>query len=120
MTQAPISAREIKQTEDYLKGYQLCRKMLRLDRYERKFFGYREEVDEMPSEAPGLRATMFGIRHFVMSLDNCDEKLLLYYHYIRGEPVEKCAELLGFSRASAFRLKKKAIAKATEKRLHII
>ncbi len=120
MIQAPISVEEIMQTEDYLKGFSLRRKMLRLDRYEREFFGYREEPGEAPSEEPRLRAEMFGVRHFIMSLENCDEKLLLYYHYIRGESVEKCAELLGLSRASGFRLKKKALAMATKKRLHII
>ena len=41
-------------------------------------------------------------------LPNSDEKLLLYYHYVKGENVERCAELLGISRSSGFRLKKRA------------
>ncbi len=120
MTQAPISEEEIRTTENYLKGYALCRRMLKLDRYEREFFGYRELPEEVPGEGPLLRASMFEIRHFIMSLGNCDEKLLLYYHYIRGESVEKCAELLGISRAGGFRLKRRALTLAAQKRLHTI
>ena len=65
-------------------------------------------------EAPLARARMYEIRHLINSLPNCDEKLLLYYHYIKGENVERCAELLGISRSSGFRMKKKALVRAYE------
>ena len=98
--------------EDYLKGYQLNRKLLRLERYEKEYF-HTDECDvEAFGEAPLARARMFEIRHFVMKMENSDEKLLLYYHYIKGEPIERCAELLGVSRSTAFRMKARALKKA--------
>ena len=105
-----------KQIENYLKGYSFNKKLLRLDRYERDYFGRNAETDiEYYGEVPLARARMFEVRHFVMSLENSEEKLLLYYHYIRGEPVERCAELLGVSRASAFRMKNRALILAASK-----
>ena len=74
--------------------------------------GYRESFDEFVGDGALARAKMYEIRHFILGLPNSDEKLLLYYHYIRCEPVEKCAELFGISRASAFRLKKRALIMA--------
>ena len=101
--------------EDYLKGYQLNRKLLRLERYEKEYFHTDEGDTEAFGEAPLARARMFDIRHFVMSLKNSDEKLLLYYHYIKGESVERCAELMGIGRSTAYRLKTRALRLAAEK-----
>ena len=112
MVKNSVSEEQIKIADDYLRGYSLNQKLLRLDRYERSFFGYEDGEDGIVGDAALARGRMFEIRHLIMSLDNCDEKLLLYYHYIRGEGVEKCAELLGMSRSSAFRLKKYALAEA--------
>ena len=100
--------------DEYLRGYQLNRKLLRLDRYEKEFFHTDESDIEAFGEAPLARARMFEIRHFVMGMENSNEKLLLYYHYIKGEPVERCGELLGVSRSTAFRLKSKALRLAAE------
>ena len=112
MTDILISEAEIKELDNYLKGYALNVKLLRLDKYERTYFGYKDGEDSAFNDAPLARAKMFEVRHFIMEMKNSDEKLLLYYHYIRGESVEKCAELLGISRSSAFRLKKRALAMA--------
>ena len=114
MARCPMIEGDIKKMNDYFMGYKLGRKLLRLDRYEREYFGYRESPEELSGDAVLARAKMFEIRHFIMSMKNGDEKLLLYYHYVRGESVEKCAELLGISRASAFRLKKRALMMAAE------
>lgn len=100
--------------DEYLRGYQLNRKLLRLDRYEKEFFHTDESDIEAFGEAPLARARMFEIRHFVMGMENSNEKLLLYYHYIKGEPVERCGELLGVSRSTAFRLKAKALRLAAK------
>ena len=100
--------------DGYLKGYHFQRKLLRLARYEETYFRRREEREEDTGEMPLARARMFEIRHFIMSLPNGDEKLLLYYHYVRGESVERCAELLGVARASGYRLKKRALNMAVE------
>ncbi|MBQ9783784.1 MAG: hypothetical protein IJW44_04620 [Clostridia bacterium] len=112
MKKCSVSDEEIRRMENYLKGYGLNRKLLRLERYEKEYFGFVASPEDLPGEAPLARARMFEVRHFIMSMKNSDEKLLLYYHYVRGEPVEKCAELLGISRASGFRLKKRALARA--------
>ena len=90
-------------------GYLLNQKLLRLDRYERAYFGFEDREEDLPDDLPLARARMFAIRHDLMRMENSDEKLLLYYHYIRGESVERCAELLGVSRSSAFRMKKRAL-----------
>ena len=116
MTNSSVTDSEIRSAENYLKGYGLNRKLLRLDRYEREYMGYKENEETPLGDIPLARAKMFEIRHFIMELENSDEKLLLYYHYVRGEPVEKCAELLGISRSSGFRLKKKALILAAEQR----
>ena len=103
-----IDSNDIKREEDYLKGYRTNGKLLRLERYEREYFGTKDNCDfEAMGEIPLARARMYEVRHLINSLPNCDEKLLLYYHYIKGENVERCAELLGVSRSSAFRMKKR-------------
>ena len=99
--------------EDYLRGYALSKKIVAAERYEREFLGGGEDL-ELLGDIPLARAKMFEIRHFIMDMKNSDEKLLLYYHYIKGETVERCGELLGVSRSSAFRLKSKALAMAGE------
>ena len=55
------------------------------------------------------RAKMFSVRRFVMGVDVACFKQLLFYHYIKGETVERCAEFMGISRRSAFRIKKRAL-----------
>ena len=104
-----IDNNDIRMAEDFLKAYRTNGKLLRLERYEREFFGSKDNCDyEAIGEVPLARARMYEVRHLINSLPNCDEKLLLYYHYIKGENVERCAELLGISRSSGFRLKKRA------------
>ena len=115
MTENLISASEIKEIDNYLKGYALNMKLLRLDRYERTYFGYRDGEDSPFNDAPLARARMFEIRHFILSLPNSTEKILLYLHYINCEPIERCASIMNLSRSSAFRLKNRAIELACEK-----
>lgn len=116
MTDTAKDAEQIRNMENYLKEYRFHSHLLRLDRYEREFFKVPADVDELPGERPLARAKMYEIRHFLMSLPNSDDKLLLYYHYIKGEPIERCAELFGVSRSSAFRMKKRALAVAAAHR----
>ena len=112
MNKNAVCEDDIMEIENYLRGYQLNRMLLRLDRYEKDFLGQDDSDIEAFGEAPLARARMFEIRHFVMKMENSNEKLLLYYHYIKGQPVEKCAELLGVSRSTAFRMKARALKKA--------
>ena len=55
------------------------------------------------------RARMFAVRKFVMGVEVACYKQILFYHYIKGETVEGCAELMEISRRSAFRIKKRAL-----------
>ena len=114
MAKTPLGKQEKEIIEDYLSGYSSNRLILGAERYLEL---YRENKDgllsaidrDMLNEAPLAKARMFSVRHFILSLPNGNEKLLLYYHYVRGESVERCAELLGISRRSAFRLKNRAL-----------
>lgn len=114
----PLSKEQKQQIENYLRGYSINRKLLRMDRYHREFMGGGETDAlgspdrEILNEVPLARAKMFEVRHFILELENSDEKLFLYYHYVKGESVERCSELLGISRRSGFRLKNKALSLA--------
>ncbi|MBE6549677.1 MAG: hypothetical protein E7670_04530 [Ruminococcaceae bacterium] len=114
MTEKKVLSEDIKKVEEYLKGYSLNRKLVELEKYEKEYFGGDEAEweQELPAELPLARVRMFEIRHFVMGLENCEEKLLLYYHYIKGESMENCAELLGVSRSTAYRIKDRALSLA--------
>jgi len=112
MSRKAVYDKEIMDIDNYLRGYQLNRKLLRIDRYEKEYLSQDNMDIEAFGEEPLARARMFEIRHFVMRMENSDEKLFLYYHYIKGQPVEKCAELLSVSRSTAFRLKERALKKA--------
>ena len=108
-----------KRIEDFLKGYKLNRRLLGIEKYYDEYFkdenNFLYSVDsDMLKEAPLARAKMFEVRHFILGLPNSDEKLFLYYHYIKGDSVERCGELLGISRRNCFRLKQKALAMAYE------
>ena len=109
-----ISDADLKNVENYLNSYKFCRRMLNLKNYEQKYFDTLEWERESPAEFTLARAKMFEVRHFILDLPNEDEKLLLYYHYVRGETIERCGELLGVSRSSAFRMKKRALGIAFE------
>ena len=101
--------------EDFLKGYRLNQKMIKMERYEKEFFHEKERDSEILNEIPLARARMFEIRHFINELKNGDAKLFLYLHYIKGESVERCGELLDISRSTAYRLKAQALITAYEK-----
>lgn len=113
----------LREVETYLSDYETCCRMLEMNRYERDYFrngGGRRWCDDPPegrlteeSEAY-LQAKLYDIRRFILSLPDCDEKLFLYYHYVHRENVMRCAELLDVSRATAYRLKKRALLTAAQ------
>ncbi|MBO7303413.1 MAG: hypothetical protein J6U68_04425 [Clostridia bacterium] len=102
----------IEEMKDYLSGYKLCRDLLELEKYEREFLRSREWAIERPGDLSLARAKMFEIRHFILELPNSNEKILLYLHYIDCEPIERCGDIMGISRSSAFRLKRRALSLA--------
>ena len=120
MPRMPLGKQEKNEIESYLNTYSLNKKLLGIEKYHKEYFShdnsFLDNTDEkMLNEAPLARAKMFSIRHFILDLPNSDEKLFLYYHYVKGEPTERCAELLGISRRSAFRLKNRALELAYKK-----
>lgn len=107
-----LTTAQKKETESFLNGYTMNKKMLRMEKYEQQFMSsgkLAEYGDGMPLQTPLARANMYEVRHFILALPNSDEKLFLYYHYVKGSPVRTCAELLGISERSAFRLKNRAL-----------
>ncbi len=116
----PIGKEERNYVENYLKTYAINKKLLGMEKYRAEYLSrgasFLDSADEpILNEAPLARAKMFGVRHFILDLPNSDEKLFLYYHYIKGESTERCAELLGISRRSAFRMRNRALELAYKK-----
>lgn len=113
-----VTKEEYSEAENYLRTYTFYKKLLKLEKYEQEYFerGRLPEINvwENPSGNTVAVAKMFEVRHFIMSMQNCDEKLMLYNIYVKGHSVERCAELMGISRSSAFRLKKRALVLAAE------
>lgn len=105
--------------KNFLESYLLNKKMIEMLSYEREYFGAQSQGDGFLMLPGGdevlLRSKMFNVRKFITTLENNNCKLLLYYHYIRGNSVERCAELLGISRTSGFRLKRRALELAADK-----
>lgn len=109
---------EREKTEIFLKGYITNSKFVKMDRYENEYFhrGDNALYDEMlPYGVPLAKARMFEVRHFILELPNSDEKLFLYYRYVKKMSVEQCAELLGVSRRTAYRILGRALKLAYEK-----
>ena len=108
MAKTSVSEEEIREMEDYLRGYAFHEKMIAMDEMERSFF-YDARKRGASSELSLAQVRLFEIRHFVMGMENSMEKLLLYYHYVKGESVERCGELIGVSRSTVFRMKRRAL-----------
>lgn len=109
---------ERQKTENFLKGYGTNATFVRMNRYEKEYFRSDDSElnDEMlPYGVPLAKAKMFEVRHFILELPNSDEKLLLYYRYVKKLSVERCAELLGVSRRTAYRVLDRALRLAYEK-----
>ncbi|MBO5702823.1 MAG: hypothetical protein J6S71_10325 [Clostridia bacterium] len=130
-----VSADELREAEEYLSSYRHGVRMLDCMRYGRQFMGsevlpedpllyWSETYEEKESDSDGadetiIRARMYGVRQFISEL-KCDSntRILLYWHYIRGVSVTRCAEMMDMSRAGAFRVRKRALecaAKALRK-----
>ena len=109
MEKGSVSEEEIRVMENYLKGYAFHEKMIEMDEISRRFFeGGIVGAGEVDVSLGRVR--QFEIRHFLMGMENGMEKLFLYYHYVKGDSVERCAILLGVSRSTAFRMKRRALA----------
>ena len=102
---------------NYLCGYQFCVDMLNLRRYERRrvrMFDEKCDCEELMMGDEALwKARMFEIESFLESMKNGREKLLLYYHYIKGESIEFAADILGVSRRTGYRIHQKGLLTAS-------
>ncbi len=106
----------VEEMDNILSEYSVFRKLLDMESYNNQYFGNaeillrKERLEALSgAETSRIKAKMFSLRRFVLSLGGCNEKLFLFYHYIHGESVGRVAELMGISRRSAFRLKKRAL-----------
>ena len=103
----------ISAAKDYLCGYQLCLDMLNLRRYERKRSQrFSEECsceDVLQGNEAFWKARLYQVEHLIASLRNGREKFILYYHYIKGESIERSADLLGISRRTGYRMHRKGL-----------
>lgn len=97
----------------FLESYELYRQILGGNRRARAYFASAEDQKSLADDAL-LKTRMMAIRNFIMTLPDCREKMLLYYRYLFGHSVERCAELMGVSRRTAFRIAREAIRFATE------
>ena len=107
----------VEEVRNFLCGYQLCVDMLNLKKYERKRAAvFRDECDcddILAGSETYWRARMFEVGSLISSMKNGREKLILYYHYIRGESIERAADLLGVSRRTGYRIHKRALLLAS-------
>ncbi len=97
----------------FLESYLLFRQMLAGNRYARKYLD-REDQANTSHDDPFLKAEMLRVRQFIMTLPDCREKMFLYYRYLCGHSIEKCADILEMSRRTAFRVATRAICLAAE------
>ena len=105
-------------TRTFLESYGANKKMLNMLNYEKEYFGDIKKDDSLAlpfGDEILVKTRMYDVRRFIASLPDGNEKFLLFYHYVRGYSVEKCSELLGIGRTSAFRLRRRALASAAEK-----
>ena len=112
----------VERAKEFLSEYTVFRRIFESNEYEKSYFGKSEKTLDregkryaLPGSDVDIKMKMFEIRRFILSLGNCNEKLFLFYHYIHGESVGRCAELMGQAPRSMFRLKKRALVFAGTK-----
>ncbi len=97
----------------YLCGYRVCAEMLELRQYDRR---RQRDMDEWFVSSALLdagetvwRLRMQEIENTVLSLVGIRERRILFYRYLRGESMDRCAELIGISRRTAYRIHERAL-----------
>lgn len=101
----------------YLRDYRRTYSMLRASSLTKRF-SYEDTFSTDADEAI-FRSKMFEIRSLILSIEQIPEKMLLYYYYVKGFTLERCAKVLGISRRSVYRLKLRALDLALEKYLSL-
>ena len=110
---------KMQEMENFLLSYQYCIDALGLLQYDKErkrskrwAEHHKPDGDLLTGNEDMLRARMYEVRELVASMKNGREKLILYYHYLRGESIERAADLIGFSRRTGYRIHKKALLTA--------
>ncbi len=107
----------VERARNFLCGYQLCLDMLNLRQYERKRASVFSETcdceDILAGSEAYWKARMYEVSTLLGAMKNGREKLMLYYHYVRGESIEHTANLLGVSRRTGYRLHQKGLLSAS-------
>lgn len=105
---------ELDAAQNYLKAYRLCEKMLHLRDYERKRTAKMEEPANaeqiLQASACHWELQIVQTKQLINDIRNGREKMILYYHFIRGESVESAARLIGISRRTGYRMLEKGVA----------
>lgn len=101
----------VAEVERYLGNYRTYARMIEMNRYEANYFASATPAAGMRVEESEayLQGKLYEIRSFILSIPKSDETLFLYYHYVHGESVDRCGELLGVSRATAYRVRVRAL-----------
>lgn len=101
----------------YLRDYRRTYSMLRSSSLTKRF----SDEDTLSADADEaiFRSKMFEIRSLILSVEQTPEKMLLYYYYVKGYTLDRCARVLGISRRSVYRLKLRALDLALEKYLSL-
>lgn len=91
---------------ELLKQYAVCKRFLDSQTYAKEYFDpyNTQQIDEKAL----YEARMHVIESLIQLLSPSDEYTILHLRYIKGLPVEKCAECMNVSRSTAFRMLKKA------------
>ena len=107
----------VESVRNFLCSYQLCADMLHLKRYERKrAYQFDDEFDcedILAGNEAYWRARMYAVGNLIEKMKNGREKLMIYYHYVRGESIEHTANLLDVSRRTGYRLHERGLRSAS-------
>lgn len=108
----------IEAARNFLCGYRLCLDMLDLRRYERKrAYRYEEECncsDILSGSVAYWKGRIREVEEMMGAMKNSREKLMLYYHYVRGESVEHVSGFLTVSRRTGYRLLERGLLMAAD------
>lgn len=96
--------------KELLVSYPVCKRHLSAQKYAKEYFG---AADVTPKSYYEARIAL--VESLIKLIEPSDKYTLLRLHYIEGLSIEKCAECIGVSRRTGYRLHDKAI-----KSLHCI
>lgn len=89
-----------------LKSYKVCKKFTASQEYAKRYFDPAGTQEIIKSEQ--CEARIHTIESLIQLLAPSEEYTILHLHYIKGIPVEKCAECMFISTRTAWRILGKA------------